>query len=155
MTWLFTLVVSRSRPSVSAISTWHMIPSTRMATSKCSPSSRTSMFALSTIPLAIPMVSFSPPNSPRYDILHSHVSTVDHNITAQCIAIINWADTLPKYMQYCVIAATHPVERHTSSARSSASNLITQRGMRPISCWCHALIMHWTWHVFNQYPSVL
>ena len=20
----------------------------------------------------------------------------------------------------------------------------TQRGMRPISCWCHALIMHWT-----------
>ena len=31
----------------------------------------------------------------------------------------------------------------------------TQRGMRPISCWCHALIMHWTWHVFNQYPSVL
>ena len=34
-------------------------------------------------------------------------------------------------------------------------NLCTQRGMRPISCWCHALIMHWTWHVFNQYPSVL
>ena len=33
--------------------------------------------------------------------------------------------------------------------------LPTQRGMRPISCWCHALIMHWTWHVFNQYPSVL
>ena len=31
----------------------------------------------------------------------------------------------------------------------------SQHGMRPISCWCHALIMHWTWHVFNQYPSVL
>ena len=21
---------------------------------------------------------------------------------------------------------------------------LTQHGMRPISCWCHALIMHWT-----------
>ena len=24
------------------------------------------------------------------------------------------------------------------------SDKITQHGMRPISCWCHALIMHWT-----------
>ena len=38
---------------------------------------------------------------------------------------------------------------------SNKRNADTQCGMRPISCWCHALIMHWTWHVFNQYPSVL
>ena len=25
------------------------------------------------------------------------------------------------------------------------SLIFTQHGMRPISCWCHALIMHWTY----------
>ena len=31
-----------------------------------------------------------------------------------------------------------------SGASSSQAAVSTQRGMRPISCWCHALIMHWT-----------
>ena len=30
------------------------------------------------------------------------------------------------------------------NARYSTCTPQSQRGMRPISCWCHALIMHWT-----------
>jgi Fatty acid synthase type I helical domain len=38
-----------------------------------------------------------------YDILHGRISTVDRDITARCIAIINRADnTLLEYMQYYV-----------------------------------------------------
>ena len=38
-----------------------------------------------------------------YDILHSCISTIDRNITARCIAIINQADkSLLGYMQYFV-----------------------------------------------------
>jgi len=39
----------------------------------------------------------------RYDILCGRISTVDHDITTRCIAIINRADdTLLEYMQYYV-----------------------------------------------------
>ena len=38
-----------------------------------------------------------------YGILHGRISTVDRNITARCIAIINWVDeSLLGYMQYYV-----------------------------------------------------
>ena len=38
-----------------------------------------------------------------YDILHGRISTVDRDITARCIAIINRADeSLPQYMQYYI-----------------------------------------------------
>ena len=56
----------------------------------------------------------------------------------------------------CQAWAHVPMHNHTSKLEPHAiEGVHTQCGMRPISCWCHALIMHWTWHVFNQYPSVL
>ena len=39
------------------------------------------------------------------------------------------------------------VSRHPVHLVSLCRNVpidVAQRGMRPISCWCHALIMHWT-----------
>ncbi len=63
-----------------------------------------------------------------YDILHGHVSTVDRDITARHIAIINQADkSLLEYMQYYVDCCdsfcdeTYPADAWTSTADFPAS----------------------------------
>ena len=33
---------------------------------------------------------------------------------------------------------------HVEGALAVGVKTPSQHGMRPISCWCHALIMHWT-----------
>jgi fatty acid synthase subunit alpha, fungi type/fatty acid synthase subunit beta, fungi type len=49
-----------------------------------------------------------------YNILHVCISTVNREITAQCIAIINCADkSLLEYMQYYVDLASLVVEKCT------------------------------------------